>query len=82
MAARYQHVTGDILRDVAERVGGLTWEVAEAPDKVRGATSLVETVDEVGHDEGPGRHAWGRQLRHIWGRPVSQDLTCGVINQS
>ncbi|QKW50943.1 tyrosine-type recombinase/integrase [Streptomyces buecherae] len=29
MAARYQHVSGGILRDVAERVGGLIWEVAK-----------------------------------------------------
>jgi integrase len=29
MAARYQHVTAGILRDVAERVGGLIWEVAK-----------------------------------------------------
>lgn len=29
MAARYQHVTGGILSDVAKRVGGLIWEVAK-----------------------------------------------------
>lgn len=29
MAARYQHVTGGILADVAKRVGGLIWEVAK-----------------------------------------------------
>ncbi|MFH9870272.1 tyrosine-type recombinase/integrase [Streptomyces lydicus] len=29
MAARYQHVTGGILADVAQRVGGLIWEVAK-----------------------------------------------------
>jgi hypothetical protein len=28
MAARYHHVTGGILADVAQRVGGLIWEVA------------------------------------------------------
>jgi integrase len=33
MAARYQHVTGGILRDVAERVGGLIWEVAQGAGK-------------------------------------------------
>jgi hypothetical protein len=33
MAARYQHVTGGILRDVAERVGGLIWEVAKGAGK-------------------------------------------------
>ncbi|RKE20045.1 hypothetical protein BX266_3386 [Streptomyces sp. TLI_171] len=32
MAARYQHVTSGILQDVAERVGGLIWEVAEDAD--------------------------------------------------
>lgn len=32
MAARYQHVTGGILADVAQRVGGLIWEVANEPD--------------------------------------------------
>lgn len=29
MAARYQHVTGGILADVAKRVGGLIWQVAK-----------------------------------------------------
>ncbi|MFJ3273314.1 tyrosine-type recombinase/integrase [Streptomyces sp. NPDC086776] len=33
MAARYQHVTGGILADVAQRVGGLIWEVAKDPEK-------------------------------------------------
>ncbi|WP_446749922.1 tyrosine-type recombinase/integrase [Streptomyces sp. AmelKG-E11A] len=33
MAARYQHVTGGILADVAQRVGGLIWEVAKDPDE-------------------------------------------------
>jgi integrase len=28
-AARYEHVTGDILKDVAERVGRLIWQVAK-----------------------------------------------------
>lgn len=32
VAARYQHVTGGILADVAQRVGGLIWEVAKDPD--------------------------------------------------
>ncbi|MEU7314442.1 site-specific integrase [Streptomyces sp. NPDC007083] len=32
MAARYQHVTGGILRDVAKQVGGLIWEVAKSDD--------------------------------------------------
>jgi len=32
MAARYQHVTSGILKDVAERVGGLIWEVAKDAD--------------------------------------------------
>jgi hypothetical protein len=29
MATRYQHVTGGILPAVANRVGGLIWEVAK-----------------------------------------------------
>lgn len=33
MAARYQHVTGGILADVAKRVGGLIWEVAKATEE-------------------------------------------------
>ncbi|MEU9012098.1 hypothetical protein AB0D12_20435 [Streptomyces sp. NPDC048479] len=33
MAARYQQVTGGILADVAQRVGGLIWEVAKANDE-------------------------------------------------
>ncbi|MFT9477445.1 tyrosine-type recombinase/integrase [Streptomyces sp. Mo3] len=33
MAARYQHVTDGILSDVAERVGGLIWEVAKDADE-------------------------------------------------
>lgn len=32
-AARYQHVTGGILADVAQRVGGLIWEVAKATEE-------------------------------------------------
>lgn len=32
MAARYQHVTGGILQDVAKRVGGLIWQVAKDSD--------------------------------------------------
>ncbi|MFJ3235078.1 tyrosine-type recombinase/integrase [Streptomyces sp. NPDC086787] len=39
MAARYQHVTGGILADVAQRVGGLIWEVAKpaADDRPKGS---------------------------------------------
>ncbi|MFF3243308.1 hypothetical protein ACFYWY_06115 [Streptomyces sp. NPDC002870] len=33
MAARYEHVTGGILADVAQRVGGLIREVAKATDE-------------------------------------------------
>jgi integrase len=33
MAARYQHVTGGILQDVAKQVGGLIWEVAKSDDE-------------------------------------------------
>ncbi|MFE9252047.1 tyrosine-type recombinase/integrase [Streptomyces sp. NPDC007088] len=32
MAARYHHVTGGILRGVAEQVGGLIWEIAKDGD--------------------------------------------------
>ena len=32
MAARYQHVTASIRRDVAKQVGGLIWEVAKEKD--------------------------------------------------
>jgi len=31
MAARYQHVTAAIQRDVAGRVGGLIWQVGDSP---------------------------------------------------
>lgn len=30
MAARYQHITGAVQRDVAQRVGGLLWR-ADGP---------------------------------------------------
>ncbi|MET8698372.1 hypothetical protein ABZW10_05790 [Kitasatospora sp. NPDC004723] len=32
MAARYQHGTGGILKDVAKRVGGLVWQVAKGAE--------------------------------------------------
>jgi hypothetical protein len=31
MARRYQHITGEIRRDIARRVGGLIWEPAVDP---------------------------------------------------
>jgi len=31
MAARYQHITAVIQRDIATRVGGLIWPVNEGP---------------------------------------------------
>lgn len=31
MAARYQHVTAAIRRDVADQVGGLLWQPKNAP---------------------------------------------------
>ncbi len=31
MAARYQHLTSAIQRDIASRVGGLIWQVNEGP---------------------------------------------------
>ncbi|MFE9744054.1 tyrosine-type recombinase/integrase [Saccharothrix saharensis] len=40
MAARYQHITSAIRRDVAQRVGGLLWKPADA-------------ADEPDDDEGP-----------------------------
>ncbi|GAA2421172.1 hypothetical protein ACFPFX_02310 [Streptomyces mauvecolor] len=33
MTARYQHVTGGILADVAQQVGGLLWEVAKTAEE-------------------------------------------------
>ncbi len=33
MAARYQHVTDPIRRDVAVRVGGLLWSLAKVPNE-------------------------------------------------
>ena len=61
MAARYQHVTGGILADVAQRVGGLIWEVAKDPEKSgpEGTESLVETAHETTNVEGPHRKRWG-----------------------
>lgn len=35
MAARYQHVTAAVRRDVADRVGGLLWQ----PDRSRAVTA-------------------------------------------
>ena len=32
MAARYQHVTAEIRRDIANRVGGLIWETSRDRD--------------------------------------------------
>jgi integrase len=43
MAARYQHITGAIRGDVAERVGGLIW----------GLPRSSETETETGSDDGP-----------------------------
>ena len=31
MAARYQHITDPVRRDVAKRLGGLLWDAAAAP---------------------------------------------------
>jgi hypothetical protein len=36
MAARYQHITAAIRRDVAQRVGGLLWKHAEEPSETAG----------------------------------------------
>ncbi|ONI81964.1 hypothetical protein ALI22I_37935 [Saccharothrix sp. ALI-22-I] len=36
MAARYQHITAAIRRDVADRVGGLLWKPAEEPTETKG----------------------------------------------
>jgi integrase len=35
MAARYQHVTDPIRRDVARRVGGLLWSSDDGPDEAK-----------------------------------------------
>lgn len=32
MAAKYQHITASIRRDVAQHVGGLLWQPAETAD--------------------------------------------------
>ncbi|MFD4907104.1 tyrosine-type recombinase/integrase [Kitasatospora purpeofusca] len=55
MAARYQHVTGGILKDVAKRVGGLIWKVANGatPAPRRLLNRGVETAVETANDEGP-----------------------------
>jgi hypothetical protein len=31
MAARYQHLTAQVRRDIAQRVGGLLWEIPKPP---------------------------------------------------
>jgi integrase len=59
MAARYQHVTGEIRKDVAEEVGGLIWKAVreqsgEAPEEV--ADEEADALKEDEHDdasEGP-----------------------------
>jgi integrase len=33
MAARYQHMTDPIRRDIAKRVGGLLWAAGDAPGR-------------------------------------------------
>jgi len=33
MAARYQHITDPVCRDIAKRVGGLLWKPADEPWK-------------------------------------------------
>lgn len=45
MAARYQHVTDPILRDVARRVGGLLWADPNDP-----ADETIETRTETRHE--------------------------------
>ena len=35
MAARYQHITGAVQRDVARRVGGLLWQAGEGTDDAK-----------------------------------------------
>jgi integrase len=50
MAARYQHVTNAVRRDVANRVGGLLWNsdegAASGPGEGRSHTS-TETTNET-----------------------------------
>jgi integrase len=33
MAKRYQHITEPVWKDVAERVGGLLWQMPDSPDE-------------------------------------------------
>jgi hypothetical protein len=47
MAARYQHVTDPIRREVAGRVDGLIW------DRKRGNRKLTETKTETTTDSQP-----------------------------
>lgn len=45
MAARYQHITDHVRRDIAKRIGGLIWEPATAADikpEVRAETRGTE----------------------------------------
>jgi integrase len=45
MAARYQHITATIRRDVAQRVGGLLWEPAgEASPERRDGEAAAGTA--------------------------------------
>lgn len=60
MAARRQHVTGGILADVAQRVGGLVREVAQDAEESgpEGSEKSRETADETTNVEGPHRKRW------------------------
>ncbi|MFD4778152.1 hypothetical protein ACFWNU_30495, partial [Streptomyces sp. NPDC058427] len=55
MAARYQHLTGGILADVAQWVGGLIrgGPTTLTTAALRAPKSLVETADETTYVEGP-----------------------------
>lgn len=45
MAARYQHITATIRRDVADRVGGLLWQHSDGPEGQGSAKADPEPGD-------------------------------------
>jgi integrase len=53
MAVRYQHLTAQVRRDIANRVGGLIWDDPESAVADRHAAP-TETTNETGHQRGTG----------------------------
>ena len=56
MTARYQHVTSAIQRDIANRVGGLIWQVSGNPSGEGGMSGGVNTdatADESNDEDCP-----------------------------